>query len=179
MRSTSSPLAVSMMMGTDSPAARRRRQTGKAVLAGQHEIQHDQTRAVALQLAVEVARVGQRGDLEALLAEIAGEKVAQPHIVVDDENLGGAVGAVMSLIKRVRAVNCRDATVNDCNDGGAGQRPVAIAGSARRNARPQSGSNVASPQASGWAPAPRALPQHLLLEKETIYEYPALQVGPA
>jgi len=44
-------------------------------------------RRIALQLLVEVAGVGKRRDLEALLAEIARQQVAQPHIVVDDEDL--------------------------------------------------------------------------------------------
>ena len=59
------------------------------VLAGQHQIQHHEMRRIALQLLVDVARVHQRGDLEPLFAEIAGEKVAQTRIVIDDENLGG------------------------------------------------------------------------------------------
>ena len=60
----------------------------QAVLAGQHQVEHEQVRRVALQALVEVARVGQRGDLEALLAEIAGEEIAQAHVVVDDEDRG-------------------------------------------------------------------------------------------
>ena len=38
-------------------------------------------------LLVEVARVGERRDLESLLAQIAGQQVAQAHVVVDDEDL--------------------------------------------------------------------------------------------
>ncbi len=59
----------------------------QAVLAGQHEVEHHEMRRIALQLAVEIARIGERGHLEPLLAEIAGEEVAQAHVVVDDEDL--------------------------------------------------------------------------------------------
>ncbi len=62
---------------------------GETVFAGQHEVEHDQVRRVALQLLVELARVGKRRHLEALLGQIAGEQVAQAHVVVDDEDLGG------------------------------------------------------------------------------------------
>ena len=75
------------MIGTVSPAPRSRRQTDEPVLAGQHEVEHDQVRRIALQLLVEVARVGERRDLESLLAQIAGQQVAQAHVVVDDEDL--------------------------------------------------------------------------------------------
>ena len=77
------------MIGTDSPAPRSRRQTDEAVLAGQHQVEHDEVRRIALQLLVEVARVGQRRDLEALFAQVAREQVAQAHVVVDDEDLRG------------------------------------------------------------------------------------------
>ncbi len=87
MRSTSSPLAVSMMIGTRLAGAAQAAAHGKPVLAGQHEIEHDEMGRVALQLAVEVARIGERRDLEALLAEIAREEVAQAHVVVDHQNL--------------------------------------------------------------------------------------------
>ena len=56
------------------------------VLAGQHEVEHDEMRRIALQLLVEVARVGKRRDVEALLGQIARQEVAQAHVVVDDEN---------------------------------------------------------------------------------------------
>ena len=89
MRSTSSPFAVSMMIGTVSPAPRRRRQTDKPVLARQHQVEHQQVRRIALQLAVELRRVGKRRDLEALLGQVARQQVAQAHVVVDDEDLRG------------------------------------------------------------------------------------------
>ena len=63
---------------------------GESILAGQHEVEHDEVGRVALELAVEVARVGERGDLESLFAQIAGQQVAQADVVVDDENLRGA-----------------------------------------------------------------------------------------
>ena len=64
------------------PAADR-----QAVLARQHEVEHDEVRRIALQLPVEIARVGKRRDLEALLGQVARQEVAQAHVVVDDEDL--------------------------------------------------------------------------------------------
>ena len=46
-------------------------------------------RRIALQLLVELARIGERRHLESLLGQIAGQQVAQAHVVVDDEDLGG------------------------------------------------------------------------------------------
>ena len=86
MRSTSSPLAVSMMIGTRSPAPRSRRHTASPSSPGEHQVEHDQVRRVALQPLVELARVGERPHVEALLAQVAREEVAQAHVVVDDED---------------------------------------------------------------------------------------------
>ena len=69
--------------GAAQPPARR-----ETVLAGQHQVEHEQMRRIALQLAVELRRVRQRRDLEALLGEIARQQIAQPHVVVDDEDPG-------------------------------------------------------------------------------------------
>ena len=44
-------------------------------------------RRIALQLLVEVAGVGKHGDLKPLFGEVARQEVAQPHIIVDDEDL--------------------------------------------------------------------------------------------
>jgi hypothetical protein len=46
-------------------------------------------RRIPLQLLVELAGVGKRLHLKALFSKIAGEQVAQAHVVVDDEDLGG------------------------------------------------------------------------------------------
>ena len=59
---------------------------GEAVLARQHEVQHQQMRRVALQAAVELGRIRQRRDLKALLGQVARQKIAQAHVVVDDED---------------------------------------------------------------------------------------------
>ncbi len=65
------------------PAADR-----EPVLAGQHQVEHDEVRRVALKLLVEVARIGERSHLETLLGEVARQQVTQSHVVVDDEHLG-------------------------------------------------------------------------------------------
>ena len=62
---------------------------GQPVLARQHQVEHDQVRRVALQLAVELRRIGEGRDLEALLGQVARQQVAQAHVVVDDEDLWG------------------------------------------------------------------------------------------
>ena len=74
--------------GAAQPAAYR-----KSVFAGQHQVQHDEMRRIALQFLVEIARVGKRRDVEALLGQIARQQVAQPHVVVDDEDPGGCVAS--------------------------------------------------------------------------------------
>ena len=43
-------------------------------------------RRIALQLAIELGRIGQRLDLKALLGEIAREQIAQARVVVHDQN---------------------------------------------------------------------------------------------
>ena len=42
---------------------------------------------IALELPVEIARVGERRDLKPLLGQIARQEVAQARVVVDDEYL--------------------------------------------------------------------------------------------
>ena len=81
------------------------------VLAGQHEVEDHEARRIALQLAVEVARIGQRGHLEPLLAQVTREKIAQPDIVVDDEDLDGAVACCHVVFNEdagaTRTRNCK------------------------------------------------------------------------
>ena len=59
---------------------------GEPVLAREHQVEDDQVRRIALQPLVELARVGERPHVEALLAQVAREEVAQAHVVVDDED---------------------------------------------------------------------------------------------
>jgi len=60
---------------------------GEPVLAGKHEIEHHQMRRVALQLPVEIARVGKRRHLEPLFGQVSRQEIAQTNIVVDHEYL--------------------------------------------------------------------------------------------
>ena len=91
------------MIGTDSPARAQPPADGQAVLAGQHQVEHEEMRRVALELAVEVARVRQRRHLEALLAEVARQQVAQAHVVVDDQDAGRGGLAGHGRLDAVRA----------------------------------------------------------------------------
>jgi hypothetical protein len=65
--------------GAANPSAHR-----ESVFAGQHEIQHDQMRRVALELFVEVPCVRERWRPGILVRVVARQEVAQTHVVVDD-----------------------------------------------------------------------------------------------
>ena len=116
------------------------------VLAGQHQVEHDEARRVALQPLVELARVGNRAHLEALAREVAVEEVAQPDVVVDDQDAGSValrlrthrrprggrgIARAHSGIGTHRAAVARTRAVTDCNDGALPQRPVAPAAARR------------------------------------------------
>ena len=88
MRSTSSPLAVSMMIGMFSPRAAQAPADRQAVLARQHEVEDHQVVALARELPVHLGRVGHGAHRVSLLGQIAVQQVAQPPVVVDDQNPG-------------------------------------------------------------------------------------------
>ena len=75
------------MIGTVSPAPQAPAKR-ESVLAGKHQVQHEQVRRIALQLLVDLARVGQRLHLKALFAQVTHEQIAQADVIVDDEYLG-------------------------------------------------------------------------------------------
>ena len=117
---------------------------GEAVLAGQHQVEHDEVRRVALQPLVEVARVGDRAHVEPLAGQVARQQVAQPHVVVDDEDAhrGRRRFRVHRVIGTRRGVGDRRRGVTDCNGRARVQRPVACAASRGRTARRTLGSNA-------------------------------------
>ena len=88
MRSTSSPLAVSMMIGIVLLGAAQAPADRQAVLAGQHQVEHQQVDSARASALVHAGRVGCGVDGEALFAQIALQQFAQAHVVVDDEDLG-------------------------------------------------------------------------------------------
>ncbi|CAM2169518.1 hypothetical protein BLAT2472_11146 [Burkholderia latens] len=61
----------------------------QAVLAGQHQVEHQQVEALAHPELVHRGRVLRDVYVETLLAEISAQQIAQARVVVDDENLGG------------------------------------------------------------------------------------------
>ncbi len=67
---------------------------GEAVLAGQHEVEHDQVHGRRGQDAVQLLGVGGQVGLEAVAGQILCDLVAQPDIVLHDEDLrrGGSLG---------------------------------------------------------------------------------------
>ena len=94
MRSTSSPLAVSMMIGRAVVGGAQAPADGQAVLAGHHQVEHDQVDGVAQQDAVERLAVLRHDDLEAFLRQVAAQQVADAGVVVDDDDLVGAGGSL-------------------------------------------------------------------------------------
>ena len=59
---------------------------GQAVLAGHHQVEHDEVVAFAGELLVHGRRVACGPHLEPLLPEVAGEHVAQAQVVVDHQD---------------------------------------------------------------------------------------------
>ena len=58
----------------------------QAVFAGEHQVEHQQIDALARKLLVHARRVRDGVHREPLLGEIALQQVAQPQIVVDDQD---------------------------------------------------------------------------------------------
>ena len=85
------PEAIRSNKNFNAPSAAQAAAHGETVFARQHEVEDDEVRRVALQLLVEVARVGKRRHLKTLLGQIAGQQVAQAHVVVDDQDPNGCV----------------------------------------------------------------------------------------
>ena len=60
---------------------------GQPVLARHHQVEHDEMRLEALEVGVELARVGQEQRVEAVPAKVGRQQLAQLGVVVDEENL--------------------------------------------------------------------------------------------
>ena len=69
-------------------------------------------RRITLQLLVEVARVGKGRNLEALLRQIAGQQVAQTHVVVDDQDFrrcgASGHGELDDCVRRLVNATCNE-----------------------------------------------------------------------
>ena len=92
MRSTSSPLAVSMMIGVVSPVPRRRRQIDRPSSPGSIRSRTIRSKCSRVRSFVHLRRIADGLDLETLFAEVADQQVAQAAVVVDDEK------AVLSVV---------------------------------------------------------------------------------
>ena len=97
----------------------------QAVLAGQHQVEHDQVEMLAGPRPVHLRGIGDALDGEALFAEVAVQQVAQAAVVVDDED------AVLSLVHGMKG---RPATA-----GGMVRMVTSFCRSDRRNKLLQSG----------------------------------------
>jgi len=87
------------------PAAAQAPAYRQAVLAGQHEIEDHQVVALARKLPVHLGGVVYHAHREALLGEIAVEQVAQPGVVVHDEDFRFQFGHGNGRFTRFRALN--------------------------------------------------------------------------
>ena len=92
MRSTSSPLAVSMMIGVRSLAARRRRQIDRPSSPGSIRSSTIRSTVSRVSMRFSALRVLGEQDLEAFLRQVAAQQVADARVVVDD---GDAVRALV------------------------------------------------------------------------------------
>jgi hypothetical protein len=63
---------------------------GQAVLAGHHQVEHDQVGRFAQHQAVERLAVLGQDDFEAFLGQVAAQQVADARIVIDHQDLVGA-----------------------------------------------------------------------------------------
>ena len=109
------------LAGAAQPAAYR-----QAVFAGEHEVQHDEMRRIALQLLVEIARVGKGRDVEALLGQIARQRSRKRTSSSTTRILRRCVAMRSWRIKRLPARRCAARGVTNCNAGRLAQCPVAI-----------------------------------------------------
>ena len=91
MRSTSSPLAVSITIGRAVVAAAQPAQDRQAVFARHHQVEHQHVEALAQPDAVHRLGVFRDVDIEAVVAEVASQQVAQALVVVDDQDFVGRV----------------------------------------------------------------------------------------
>src|SRR5690606_22887420 len=64
---------------------------GQAIFAGHHQIQHDQIDGFAQQDAIERLAILGNHDLEAFLGQVAAQQVADTCVVIDDQDLVGAI----------------------------------------------------------------------------------------
>jgi len=80
----------------------------------EHEVEHHQIVAIAVQQPVHGGRIGGRGDGVSLPGEVALQQIAQAQVVVDDEDsgLGFGHGAILAAVaaasKRTVTVDCRE-----------------------------------------------------------------------
>ena len=75
-----------VLLATQPPADRQ------AILAGHHQVEHDQIVEFAGERLVHRGGAVDGLDGEALLAEVALQQLSQAQVVVDDEDLGGSGG---------------------------------------------------------------------------------------
>ena len=91
MRSTSSPRAVSMMIGVCDSCAHLAAQA-EAVLAGQHDVEDHEIDAMVGHRAHHFAAVGRRRDVAGVGAQIFRDQRPRLAVVFNDENVGRCLG---------------------------------------------------------------------------------------
>jgi hypothetical protein len=75
-------------MGRCSPRAQALAQ-GQAVVARQHQVEHQRVKSLAGQQALELGTVGHAAHLEALAAQVALQQGAQFGFVIKNQDAGG------------------------------------------------------------------------------------------
>ena len=88
------------MIGVVSFAAAQLAADREPVLARQHQVEHQQVEALARPQLVHRRRVLREEDVEALLGEVTAQQVAQPLVVVDDEDLVWGRGIHADMVMR-------------------------------------------------------------------------------
>ena len=106
MRSSTSPLAVSMMMGT-SDVSRMTRQTRSPGTRGSMRFENDQIEMVLLELLQGVLAVTDGGHPVVLALEVGGHRIADGLLIFNQKNASRFVAHGMcSLHTRLQFLGC-------------------------------------------------------------------------
>ena len=91
----------------------KRAEERQAVLAGQHEVEHDGVHRLAGEHGAHLAAVDGAADLQLVLLQVVGQQLADVGVVVDDQDvvgLGGAAavhgGGILAPPPALRALSC-------------------------------------------------------------------------
>lgn len=72
----------------------------RAVLAGQHQVQHDQVEVAAIQRLPHLRGIAHAAHLEALRLQVSLQQLAQPHVVVHQQHAGQGLVHAATIARR-------------------------------------------------------------------------------